>query len=338
MVAIKAGGVDSFLAKPDTAIRLAVIYGPDTGLISERCRMLAEKLAKHHGGEIERFDAETAPDTGALFDAATSLSLFGGQQVILVRPGAKQITGVVESILDHDGGAPLIIEASDLKPSSPLRKLAEKHERAVTLPCYVDGAQELAKLIDAMCGEAGMTIEPDARGALLQLIGGDRLATRGELEKLRDYCAGESIVTLANVLAVCGDASAILLDDAVDAVGLGDAARADTILRRSVQAGTAVPAIIAALTRHFLQLRSARIAVEDGATADTAMRAMRPPVFFKRQQAFKRQITQWRREAIDQALERIQAADAATRLNPALEVELASRLLLGLASGAARRR
>ncbi|MCB1478319.1 MAG: DNA polymerase III subunit delta [Rhodobiaceae bacterium] len=338
MVAIKAGGVESFLSRPDTSIRLAVIYGPDTGLVSERCRALSEKLAKHHGGDIERFDAESAADPGALFDAATSLSLFGGQQVILVRPGAKQIAGIVESILDHDGGAPLVVEAGDLKPSAPLRKLAEKHDKAVALPCYVDGAQELGKLIDTMCNEAGLTMEPDARSALLQLIGGDRLATRGELDKLRDYCTGESTINLTDVLAVCGDASAILLDDAVDAVALGDAATADAILRRSVQAGTAVPAIIAALTRHFLQLRSARIAVEDGATADTAMRAMRPPVFFKRQQAFKRQITQWRREAIDQALERIQSADAATRLNPALELELASRLMLGLASGAARRR
>lgn len=97
------------------------------------------------------------------------------------------------------------------------------------------------------------------------------------------------------------------------------------------------PAIISALTRHFLQLRVARIAVEEGATAETATRALRPPVFFKRQAAFKRQLIQWSREAIDSALARIHAADAAARLSPDLESELVGRLVLGLSSAGARR-
>lgn len=337
MVAIKAGAVENFISRPDASLRLAVIYGPDTGLVAERSRNLARALAGVHGGEVERFDADTAPDTGALFDAATSLSLFGGSQVILVRPGARQIAGVVEAILDNAQSAPLVIECGDLKPSAPLRKLAENHSQAAAVPCYVDGVQELSRLVDAMCAQSGLAIEPDAREYLLQMLGGDRLATRGELEKLRNYCEGESTITLEDVVCVCGDASALLIDDLVDSAATGDLASADATLQRCLEAGTAGPAIISALTRHFLQLRVARIAVEEGATAETATRALRPPVFFKRQAAFKRQLIQWSREAIDSALARIHAADAAARLSPDLESELVGRLVLGLSSAGARR-
>ncbi|MFN0265111.1 DNA polymerase III subunit delta [Tepidamorphus sp. 3E244] len=338
MVAIKAGNVDSFISRPDPALRLALVYGPDVGLVAERCQTLAEKLAEIHTGEIDRFDAETAPDIGTLFDAATSMSLFGGTQVIVVRPGAKQIGSTLEAILQQEQSAPIIVQGGDMKPSAPVRKLAESRENCVSLPCYVDGEQELARLVDNLCAEAGLTIEPDARQMLLQLLGGDRLATRGELEKLRNYCAGESTVTLEDVLAVCGDASALIVDDLVDAAALGEIGRADSALNRSLEAGTAVQQITGAFTRHYMQLRAARIAVENGATADTAVRSLRPPVFFKRQSAFKRQLMLWSSEAIDAALARIHAADAAARLSPGLEAELTGRMILGLGTSVARRR
>ena len=337
MVALKAAAAERFVEKPDPKCRLMLVYGPDTGLVSERAHQIAGALATGLGGEVEPFDPDSSSEPGLLFDAATSLSLFGGQQVILVRATSKQIAGIVAAIVEHDGAAPLVVEAGDLKPSAPLRKLAEGHAAAVTIPCYTDSAEAIGRLVDTTCSKAGLHIEADARDALVSLLGGDRLATRGELEKLRNYCAGESNVTLDDVMAVCGDASALLLDDAIDAVALGNAHDAETTLRRAVESGTAIPAIIAALSRHFLQLRAARLLVEEGNTAESAMRAMRPPVFFKRQTAFKRQLSAWRHDAIDEALERIQTADAATRLNADLNTELAGRLVLSLA-GMARRR
>ncbi len=336
MVALKGKAIARFVAKPDAATRFALVYGPDTGLVSERARLLAKALAELHGGDVEPFDA-TTQEPGALYDAATSLSLFGGQQIIHLRGASNPLTAVLEAVIEQSAAAPVVAEAADLKPSASLRKLAEARDDTVALPCYADSSADLSALIDEMLRETGQRIEPEAREALGALIGGDRLASRGEIDKLRDYCAGQEVITLADVTTICGDASTLLLDEAIDAVALGDAATADSILQRAIAAGTPVQAVLAALGRHFEQLRTARVAVENGATAEAAMRTLRPPVFFKRQGAFKRQLTGWRLPTIERALNHILASDSAARRNQHLQGELASRLILTLARGARAR-
>jgi len=42
----------------------------------------------------------------------------------------------------------IIIEAGDLKKTSPLRALIEKAKTAAALPCYVDNSAALGQLIE----------------------------------------------------------------------------------------------------------------------------------------------------------------------------------------------
>ena len=69
--------------------------------------------------------------------------------------------------------------------------------------------------------EAKLTIAPDARAALVPLIGGDRQASRSEIRKLALYAHGKDRVELDDVLAVVADASALALDAVVDAAFAG---------------------------------------------------------------------------------------------------------------------
>lgn len=43
MTALKAADVDAFVARPDTARPVVLIYGPDSGLVSERARTIDRK-------------------------------------------------------------------------------------------------------------------------------------------------------------------------------------------------------------------------------------------------------------------------------------------------------
>src|SRR5262249_61870061 len=100
----------------------------------------------------------------------------------------------VERVLAAPPGADcrVIIETGDLKKNSPLRMLCEKSPVAAALPCYPDGARDLARLIDDETRRAGITITPAARDLLASLIGGDRRASRSEIEKLILYALGHN--------------------------------------------------------------------------------------------------------------------------------------------------
>ena len=44
MVALKGGDIDRFVKKPDRRFSVVLVYGPDAGLVHERCRSIARSL------------------------------------------------------------------------------------------------------------------------------------------------------------------------------------------------------------------------------------------------------------------------------------------------------
>ena len=93
--------------------------------------------------------------------------------------------------------------------NAPLRAVCEKAKCAAAIPCYADNERDLARLIDDEMRAARLAIAPDARAALVSLIGGDRQASRNEIRKLALYAHGKDRVELDDVLAVVADASAL---------------------------------------------------------------------------------------------------------------------------------
>ena len=95
-----------------------------------------------------------------------------------------------------------------------------------------------SKVSSTRCASArSCPFEPEARQALRSLLGGDRLATRGELAKLALYCAGTGRVSLADVEAAIGDVSARSQEDMLDAVLEGDARGFDTMFTSLLAGG-----------------------------------------------------------------------------------------------------
>ncbi|TGR87415.1 DNA polymerase III subunit delta, partial [Mesorhizobium sp. M2E.F.Ca.ET.209.01.1.1] len=88
-----------------------------------------------------------------------------------------------------------------------LRAIVEAAGNAIALPCYADEARDLDTVIDDELRKAGMSMTLDARQALRRNLGGDRLASRGEIEKLVLYAHGQKAIDIDDVNALSGDVS-----------------------------------------------------------------------------------------------------------------------------------
>src|SRR4051812_33504519 len=211
MVAVKAGDVDSALRRSDPRIIVFLFYGPDTGLVSERARMLAEKAVPDPNDPFQliRLDGDTiASDPGRLLDEAGTMALFGGKRALWIKSTSRNIGPAVDAVLQADvQDTIIVIEGGDLAKSAPLRTVCERSQRALALPCYADTARDLGSVVDEALKEAGFSIGREARTALLASLGGDRLATRGELAKLMLYAHGQREITLDDVDAILSDVS-----------------------------------------------------------------------------------------------------------------------------------
>ncbi|MGH6819519.1 MAG: DNA polymerase III subunit delta, partial [Methylocella sp.] len=235
MVAVKSHEAERFLARPPPHIYLYLVFGADAGLVTERARKIVScavddpkdpfQLVRIGGDEL-------ANDPARLADEANTIPLFGGRRAILIAAQSGAIAAAVEPILRAPPrDCTIVIEAGALKKDAPLRTLCERANGAAAIQCYPDSAEEIAQLIDAEVGAAGLSIAPDAKTFLVSQLGQDRLSTRSEIEKLVLYAHGAGEITLDHVAAIVCDASNIIVNEAVDAAFDGGVAAVDARLR-----------------------------------------------------------------------------------------------------------
>jgi DNA polymerase-3 subunit delta len=340
MTAVKASQVDAFLARPNPAQPVVLIYGPDTGLVRERAEALIRASVDDINDpfSLARLEGDTlAAEPGRLVEEANTIPLFGGKRAVWVKVGGRSsIASAIEMLL---AAAPrecrVVIEGGELRKNAPLRALIEKAKNAAALPCYPDDAKDLPRLIDAEMRDAGLTIAPEARAALVPLLGGDRLASRSELKKLALYAHGKERVELADVAAVVTDASDLALEALVDAVFAGKLSDVEFHFGKAQNAGTSAGAILFQAARHAAMLHKARLAIDDGQSIDAAVGGMWLP--FTRAPLAQAALNAWSSARLQAAMTQIADATLQSRLNGPLAETIAQRALLSLAMTARRK-
>jgi DNA polymerase-3 subunit delta len=339
----KSHEVDAWLTRSDAGIRTVLIYGPDRGLVSERAAQFAKStgLALDDAFAVIRYDAsDIEHDPGRLLDEARMVPMFGGERLLWVRnAGAHKgfADAVKELLANPSRDAVLLIEAGDLKKAAPLRDAVERADSGMALPCYVDEERSVDAVIDAELIRAGKSIALDARHALRRRLGGDRLATRGEIEKLVLYCGDKPQIELDDVVASSGDVSASTVDQAIDAALAGSLAELDRSLQRSIEAGAHAQTILGAAMRQFQALETMRRNVDfGGAQPAAAVAGARPPVFFGRRKLVETVLSRWSGASIARALERLQTGILATRRRPELSAAIVRDALVAIAAESVR--
>ena len=359
MVVLKSGEVDRFLARPDPARPIVLVYGADAGLVRERVQAIIGASVDDPGDpfQLARLDGdELAGAPARLLDEANTIPLFGGRRAVLVRAGARNLAPAVEALI---GAAfpdcRVVIEAGDLRRNSPLRVACERARNAVALPCYPDAERDLLRLIDEEMHASGLAISPDARAALVPLLGGDRLASRHELRKLALYAGGKNStksstktstdkgsgdkprVERADVIAVVSDASALELDELIDAVFAGSTAEVESQLAKARTAATAPGTMLSAAVRHVGQLHKARLVMEEGAPLGAAVEGFAPYVHFSRKDAIGAALRMWTCARLARAMSQLADAALDARRQSAVAAVIAERALLALAANARRK-
>jgi DNA polymerase III subunit delta len=335
MVAIKAHQANAVLTRPDGTLTAFLIYGSDAGLVSERAVKLAHALAARENppGEIVRIDEpELEQDSERLSTELLTLAMFGGRKIVRTTM-SRRLTGA--ALRDLLAGPPLagilIVEGGNLRADDTARQVFEKSATAAAIPCFPDDAQSLDAMVGEVLAGHGLKITPDARELLIARLGADRGLSRGEVEKLALYVAGQATIDADAVDAIVGDASELAMERVVDAAAAGDVARAVSGCQRMMAAGDGAQSVIAAVQWHFARLHRLRAAIDAGRSMDDALRQVRPPVYGKRRDAMVAQCRRWTGPRLAAALARIRASALAARSSSALEDAHAERLLMELA-------
>lgn len=325
------------LTLPGGPVRAILLHGEDEGLIRERAAAIARRIL----GSLDdpfRYVELAREEASRIPEEMTALSLTGGRRVVRLREAGDSAAGAVAAALAGPGEALLILEGAGLTGRSKLVTQLTKAADAAVLACYAEEGRALEETIGAILGAHRVAAAPDALAFLAAQLGADRAVTRAELEKLALYAGEAGRVTLADAEAVVGEASGLSLDDAIHAAAEGDAETADRALARAMAEGANPVQVVRAALPLFQRLARAALGMrEAGQNAAEAVRAIRPPVFFKRERQLVRALERWSPAALEAACTALWETEREIKRTGAPAETLARQRLLGLARAARRK-
>ncbi len=335
--------IEAFVRKPDPATRIILLFGPDSGMVRSRADMIAAQIVP---GQDDPFriarltGAALTEDSALLRDEMAAQALGGGRRLVRVQQAGDGMTSLLADILGAipDGDTLLLIEAGDLDKRSKLRALAEGESKLIAaIPCYVDDGAGRIKIIEGMLAQEHLKAGREAVQALMNALPPDRMAMQREIEKLSLYIGpaadgngGGRLVAVDDVTACVTDAANAELDDLAQSVAGGNSEVALRFLDRLFGEQTSGVAIMRALQRHLSRLSTARQYVDQGQSAEAALKKLQPPVFWKYESAMAAQVKRWDAIMLDRGLRELMDAEAALKRTGTPETALVGQTVLAL--------
>lgn len=346
MILSRRPDIDRFLKDPPAAVRAAVIHGRDRGVVGDRAKALAGKIAKTPDDpfDVALLTEADLDQGGRLEGELTALSLAGGRRLVRLRlsgdrPGPER--AAAEALAAHLKGefnpdCFFLVEAGALGRDSALRKAGEKPEGCAVIPCYEDEAGDVARMAREALVADRVHLDAEALDLFVRRLPHERGVARQEIERLALYVGpGEGrTVKAAELEPFLGvEPEASLAEAAQDAFG-GRAGAAQAGLRRAAQEGDGGPAAVRAVSLHLARLRRILTLARSGASLQEAAKAS--GVFWKNEREMLRQARAWTLPDLDALQPELLAADRACKTTGSPDGLIAERLALQI-SGRARR-
>ena len=268
MSIVNSAAADGFIQRLPKEIGFYLVHGQDEGLAHERVNAI---LRSRIGDDLDplrlvRLDGDAlARDPGALADEAYAISMFGGSKAIWIDAQGRDLMPALEPLFARPpADCTIVVKAGQLKKGTALRTAFEGSAARAAIECYSDDANALQSLIDAEARGAGLTIAPDARAALVDLIGADRRTTRGEIAKLMLYARGQAEITVEDVEAIVADAAPSNLDAVIDHALLGELPAVEAALARFFHDGGDADYLMIRLIARLTLLHRLRLEMDQG--------------------------------------------------------------------------
>jgi DNA polymerase-3 subunit delta len=329
--------IEPFVAAPNPAARVILIYGPDDGLMRERAKRIGQSVVPDLTDpfNVAILNANSLDDDPSrLMDEAYAISMMGGDRVIRIENAADFLTPLIKSYLEKPNERALVIlEAGELGTKSSLRALCEKAKNAAALPCYVEDEKDLGRLIRETIQASNLRIDNDAVSWLAANISGNRMKVRSELEKIILYKGAEpGAISLKDVMEICGAAAAQSLDDLIYGAAGGNPQAALKAFQILTDEGMADIAMLRALQNHFRKLHLTKARLQEGDSLEVILKTMSPPIFFKQEPLFRAQVQRWSLPNLERILFRLADLEAQTKQTGAPVETLCAQAILSISA------
>ena len=300
------GSIGRALDRPDPAIRLYLLHGPDEG----QSRALGDRLLKGLGATRFLLAAGAVrSDPALLADEAGAMSLFGEPRAIWVEAAGDEVADAAAALLAAPATeSPVIVVTGALRKSSALLKLAESSSEALACASYVPEGADAERMVSEVGRAHGLRIAAPVAARIAEACANDQAIV------------GQEVAKFALFLGASPESPKELDHDAVDALGadvpegnflrLADLALAGELaqvageLARLSPSGSEAIPVVRSLQRRLLMLAPLRARVEAGERPGAVMASLGKSLFWKDKPVLETLLATWDARGLETVAER----------------------------------
>ncbi len=333
--------VTGHLKNLDPKFRAVLIFGKDSGLVRENRNRLSKQIVPDDGDPFcmaTLNPLQIKEDRAIIADEMGAVSMMGGRRLVRLDEATdKELEAVKNGLAMETGDTLLLITSGDLSPKSKLRTFFEKDPQVLAIACYADSAQDVGALIFETFRSHNIQAAPDVIAYLKDHLGGDRIVTRSELEKIVFYLGALKgdlgplkILSFEDAKTLTSDSAEMTLSDIVNQALGGNSKKLAMLLDKAQIEGTGAIEILRVLQSQLQRLGLVRGLVDEGTAINEALKSLRPPVFFKERDAFVAQVRGWQTGRVMAALNYTIEAEASCKKTGAPDFSIAAKACLDI--------
>ncbi|MFT4095479.1 MAG: hypothetical protein QM651_00045 [Rhodoblastus sp.] len=239
--------------------RIIILFGDNVQVRNDLFRLVRKALSIQNDDpfRLVQLDSDMIEsDPARLGDELGAISMFGGSRLIRVSTAVRQAEHVVELALNAPAGEwLLVVDVDAFNASEGASRLASD---ALLVSCSPESAGDFHAFVRGEFERLDVKAEEGVIDFLIPLLGEDRAAARGEVEKLALLAEGSKTVSVGDLKNIVADGSTLVAEEIAAAALSGDQAALSVALDRLGTTGADATAALGAASRLVLNILRGR--------------------------------------------------------------------------------
>ena len=272
-----------------------LIYGPNEGLVRENFLKIRKIYNQNNTQEISFTGKLINDQPEALIDEIRTVSMFNDQKIIIIdQPIDKNIELFDEAFSALPDHTLIIVLANNLTKTSKIRKFFESSEKYFSCANYEDDFRSNSQQIHNLEKSINKTLNKDIKNYLSQNLSSDRMVSKNEIDKLiLLYTEDDKIPELENIKLIFNDNPDLGLNKISQLAFSGQPKKISINLNKIFSEGVSPVAIIRVMLNYVQRIQTTQIALRQTNDFESAIKSLKPPVFWKDKDNFKLHCKKW---------------------------------------------
>ena len=278
------------------SFRFFLFYGPNYGKVSD-CANITKSFKKvKQDYEVINFfsDEIKKEDLSRIFLETSTPNIFGSKNFLCFHLNSEKISKEMISIISKETNKDLIVvlKCHQLSPRSSLRSFFEKNNYSISVACYEESESEKKTYINNFLQNEGVKVSASLINLLNNNLSNQRLEIKSELEKIIILHKSQPEKKFThNSFSFLSES--LNNEDIKFIFSIASKEKKGFIknFNKFTDYGSDNIRLITYLLEHFFRLLVVKVKVNEGTDVSSAIRQLRPPIFFKHLPEFRQQLT-----------------------------------------------